>query len=151
VRGIFLAEADWIRESLLGVGLFGGYGWGWHHWDKTGRQNSDHNHNTYIFKARTIINRNTQQRQLQSWQRVPRKQTGAEVGVPLGRRLLAFSQEHALGRSGLFQGGTVEAFFLRGVQNLEVRSHGGGIHVGVVGEIADLHLQAGSSVARITR
>src|SRR5882672_11138652 len=55
VPGIFLAGAG----IGFGVGFFGGYGWGWHHWgcDWHGHR-VIYNHNTYISHSRTIINRN---------------------------------------------------------------------------------------------
>jgi len=44
----------------FGVGLFGGFGWGWHHWDYDWHHDGRvvYNHNTYISHSRTIVNRN---------------------------------------------------------------------------------------------
>lgn len=43
----------------FGVGLFGGLGWGWHHWGfDWGHRTIIYNHNTYISHSRTFINRN---------------------------------------------------------------------------------------------
>src|SRR6266704_1701026 len=59
VPGIYLAGAGIGIGSVFGLGFFGGYGWGWHHWgyDWHGRT-VIYNHNTYISHSRTIINRN---------------------------------------------------------------------------------------------
>jgi Protein of unknown function (DUF3300) len=59
--GLFL-DGPGIAFGLgFGVGLFGGFGWGWHHWGYDwhhgGRIN--YNHNTYISHSRTIVNRNS--------------------------------------------------------------------------------------------
>jgi uncharacterized membrane protein YgcG len=59
--GLFL-DGPGIEFGLgFGVGLFGGFGWGWHHWGYDwhhgGRIN--YNHNTYISHSRTIVNRNS--------------------------------------------------------------------------------------------
>jgi Protein of unknown function (DUF3300) len=42
------------------IGLFGGYGWGWHNWGYDWRHSGRviHNHNAYISHSRTIVNRN---------------------------------------------------------------------------------------------
>jgi hypothetical protein len=59
VPGIFFAGPAISFEFGFGVGFFGGFGWGWHHWgyDWHGRS-VIYNHNTYISHSRTIINRN---------------------------------------------------------------------------------------------
>jgi Protein of unknown function (DUF3300) len=41
------------------IGFFGGYGWGWHHWDPDWHHHTIiYNHNTYISHSRTVINHN---------------------------------------------------------------------------------------------
>src|SRR5258705_581130 len=59
--GLFL-DGPGITFGLgFGVGLFGGFGWGWHHWGYDWRHEGGrvvHNHNTYISHSRTIVNRN---------------------------------------------------------------------------------------------
>src|SRR6266849_5236801 len=43
----------------FGIDVFGGFGWGWHHWDTDcHRHNIIYNHNTYISHSRTFENRN---------------------------------------------------------------------------------------------
>lgn len=41
------------------IGFFGGYGWGWHHWDPDWHHHTIiYNHNTYVSHSRTVINHN---------------------------------------------------------------------------------------------
>jgi Protein of unknown function (DUF3300) len=43
----------------FGIGFFGGYGWGWHHWGSDWHNHTViYNHNTYISHSRTFVNRN---------------------------------------------------------------------------------------------
>src|SRR5689334_2401018 len=58
VPGIFFAGPAISFGIGFGVGYFGGFGWGWHHWgcDWHGHR-VIYNHNTYISHSRTIINR----------------------------------------------------------------------------------------------
>jgi hypothetical protein len=44
----------------FGIGLFAGFGWGWHNWgyDWHGGGRVVYNHNTYISHSRSIVNRN---------------------------------------------------------------------------------------------
>jgi hypothetical protein len=44
----------------FGVGFFGGYGWGWHHWGSDWHNHAViYNHNRYFSESRTFYNRNT--------------------------------------------------------------------------------------------
>src|SRR5437016_3546905 len=59
--GLFL-DGPGIAFGLgFGVGLFGGFGWGWHHWGYDWHHGGRvvYNHNTYISHSRTIVNRNS--------------------------------------------------------------------------------------------
>src|SRR5882724_11646046 len=59
--GLFL-DGPGIAFGLgFGVGLFGGFGWGWHHWGYDWHHHGRvvYNHNTYISHSRTIVNRNS--------------------------------------------------------------------------------------------
>src|SRR3981189_2240134 len=59
VPGIFYGGPSIYFGSGFGIGFFGGFGWGWHHWDYDWhRRAAIYNHNTYISHSRTIINRN---------------------------------------------------------------------------------------------
>ena len=59
VPGIFFDGPAITFGIGFGVGYFGGFGWGWHHWgcDWRGHQ-VIYNHNTYISHSRTIVNHN---------------------------------------------------------------------------------------------
>src|SRR5579863_8874150 len=59
--GLFL-DGPGIAFGLgFGIGLFGGFGWGWGHWgyDWHHYGRVEYNHNTYVSHSRTIINRNS--------------------------------------------------------------------------------------------
>jgi hypothetical protein len=59
--GLFL-DGPGIAFGLgFGVGLFGGFGWGWHNWGYDWHHDGRvvYNHNTYISRSRTIVNRNS--------------------------------------------------------------------------------------------
>jgi hypothetical protein len=59
--GLFL-DGPGIAFGLgFGVGLFAGFGWGWHHWGYDWHHDGRvvYNHNTYISHSRTIVNRNS--------------------------------------------------------------------------------------------
>src|SRR5216683_4754106 len=59
--GLFL-DGPGITFGLgFGVGLFAGFGWGWHHWGYDWHHDGRvvYNHNTYISHSRTIVNRNS--------------------------------------------------------------------------------------------
>jgi hypothetical protein len=58
--GLFLAGPGIEFGLGFGVGLFGGFGWGWHNWgfDWRGGGRVVYKHNTYISHSSTIVNRN---------------------------------------------------------------------------------------------
>ena len=58
--GLYLAGPGIGFFLGSGVGLFGGFGWGWRHWGYNWRGGGRiiHNHNTFVSHSRTIINRN---------------------------------------------------------------------------------------------
>src|SRR5229473_1382168 len=59
VPGIFYGGPAIYFGAGFGIGFFGGFGWGWHHWDYDWhRRAAIYNHNTYMSHSRTIINRN---------------------------------------------------------------------------------------------
>lgn len=58
--GLYLAGPGFGFGVGFEVGLFGGIGWGWHHWGfDWGHRNIVFNHNTYISHSNTFVNRNT--------------------------------------------------------------------------------------------
>jgi hypothetical protein len=82
----------------FGVGFFGGFGWGWHHW---GADWHDHrviyNHNTYISHSTTIINRNNFNRTTNNFNRLtftraPSVQRRAPHHPARGRQIKVWSQ-----------------------------------------------------------
>jgi hypothetical protein len=59
VPGIFYGGPSIYFGAGFGIGFFGGFGWGWHHWDYDWhRHGAIYNHNTYVSHSRTIFNRN---------------------------------------------------------------------------------------------
>jgi len=59
--GLFLDGPGLAFGLGFGVGLFAGFGWGWHNWgyDWHHKGRVVYNHNTYISHSRTIVNRNS--------------------------------------------------------------------------------------------
>jgi len=58
--GLFLGGPGIAFGLGFGIGLFGGYGWGWNHWgyDWHGGGRVVYSHNTYVSHSRSIVNRN---------------------------------------------------------------------------------------------
>src|ERR1700722_8947240 len=58
--GLFLGGPGIAFGLGFGVGLFAGFGWGWHNWgyDWHGGGRVVYNHSTYISHSRSIVNRN---------------------------------------------------------------------------------------------
>ena len=58
VPGIFIGGPAISFGVGFGIGYFGGFGWGWHHWGFDWHNHAvTYNHNTYISHSRTFINR----------------------------------------------------------------------------------------------
>jgi hypothetical protein len=59
--GLFLGGPGIEFGLGFGVGLFGGFGWGWHNWGFDWHRGGRvvYNHNTYISHSSTIVNRNS--------------------------------------------------------------------------------------------
>src|SRR5438270_4540999 len=59
--GLFLGGPGIAFGLGFGVGLFAGFGWGWHSWgfDWHGGGRVVYNHNTFISHSTTIVNRNS--------------------------------------------------------------------------------------------
>src|SRR4030081_489075 len=59
VPGIFYGGPSVYFGGGFGIGFFGEFWGGWHHWDYDWhRHGAIYNHNTYVSHSRTIINRN---------------------------------------------------------------------------------------------
>jgi uncharacterized membrane protein YgcG len=57
--GLYWTSPGIAFGPSFGIGFFGGYGWGWHHWAPDwDHRRIDFNHSTYVSHSRTIINRN---------------------------------------------------------------------------------------------
>jgi hypothetical protein len=58
VPGIYYGGPSIFFGSGFGIGFFGGYGWGWNHWDTDWRDHHImHDRNEYVSHSRSIINR----------------------------------------------------------------------------------------------
>src|SRR5258707_9489542 len=58
--GIFYDGPGLFFGAGFGIGLFGGFGWGWNPWGyDLHNHRTIYNHNTYISHSRTIVNRNS--------------------------------------------------------------------------------------------
>ena len=58
--GLFLAGPGIAFGFAFGIGYFGGFGWGWHHWGSDwGHHSIIYNHNTYVSHSRIFANHNT--------------------------------------------------------------------------------------------
>jgi hypothetical protein len=56
--GLYVTEPGIFFGVGFGLGYWGGYGWGWHHWGADwGHRTVIYNHNTYISHSHTFINR----------------------------------------------------------------------------------------------
>jgi hypothetical protein len=59
--GLFIGGPGIEFGLGFGIGLFGGFGWGWHNWGFDWRHGGRvvYNHNTYFSHSSTIVNRNS--------------------------------------------------------------------------------------------
>jgi len=144
VPGIFFAGPAISFGIGFGVGYFGGFGWGWHHWgcDWHGHR-VIYNHNTYISHSRTIINRNNFNHNNfnrgSNFNRGNFNHGNAFRGNRPGGGGSAFHGPSAPHfqpgtRSGAFSGfdhgGSVQGFSSRGRSSFGGMSRGGGSHGG---------------------
>ncbi len=144
VPGIFFAGPAISFGIGFGVGYFGGFGWGWHHWgcDWHGHR-VIYNHNTYISHSRTIINRNNFNHNNfnrgSNFNRGNFNHGNAFRGNRPGGGGSAFHGSSAPHfqpgtRSGAFSGfdhgGSVRGFSSRGRSSFGGGSRGGGFHGG---------------------
>jgi hypothetical protein len=112
-----------VRFALgFNVGFFGGFGWGWHHWNADWHRGAVvYNHNTYISHSRTIVNRRVMAARPHATSRPGPVSHGGEF----------HGDVHAAPRSGAFggftHGGTTRTLGTRGRSSL-----GSGSHVGAV-------------------
>ena len=133
VPGIFFAGPAISFGIGFGVGYFGGFGWGWHHW---GCDWHDHrviyNHNTYISHSRTIINRNNFNRgNFNHGNAFRGNRPGGGGSAFHGSSAPHFQPGTRSGAfSGFDHGGSVRGFSSRGRSSFGGMSRGGGSHGG---------------------
>jgi hypothetical protein len=59
VPGLYIDGPGIVFGLGFGIGVFGGFGWGWHHWGTDWhRHDVMHDHNRYVSHSPTFINRN---------------------------------------------------------------------------------------------
>jgi hypothetical protein len=131
--GLFL-DGPGIAFGLgFGVGLFAGFGWGWHSWgfDWHGGGRVMYNHNTFISHSTTIVNRNSFRSGGASFNHADSR--GRSFGGYGGSH--GFNSAHVAGGmhsgafSGFNHGGIARANAFRG-QSSFGGFHGGGFHGG---------------------
>jgi hypothetical protein len=126
--GIFFDGPGIFFGSGFGIGFFGGFGWGWHHWGSDWHHHRLlYNHNTYVSHSRTIANRNGFNRgnsltNRNSADRNSNVRGSAASHAQPGLRSGAFS--------GFDHGGNVRGFSSRGQSSFGGGFHGGGFHGG---------------------
>jgi len=94
--GLFIADPGIAFGIGLGIGFFGGFGWGWGHWGcDWGHRTVVFNHNTYVSRSRTFANRQTFARERADFGRGARGFDGVRGG----------GEGHARGFDGVRGGG----------------------------------------------
>jgi hypothetical protein len=128
VPGIFYNGPGLFFGAGLGIGFFGGYGWGWNHWgsDWHGHR-MIYNHNTYISHSRTIVNRNNFNHGNFNRGAAFGNRPGSDRNSISHGSSLTHAQQgmHTGAFSGFDHGGNVRGFSSRGQS-----SFGGGFHAG---------------------
>jgi hypothetical protein len=111
----------------VGVGVFGGFGWGWHHWgaDWHGREVL-YNHNTYVSHSPTFINRDRPFGDHNHFDRGPAGPDHPGFGHPGGFAGRAPAGVHSNAFSGFNHGGVAGAYSSRGHASFGGGFHGGG-------------------------
>jgi hypothetical protein len=124
--GLFL-DGPGIAFGLgFGVGLFAGFGWGWHGWGYDWHHGGrvEFNHNTYISHSRTIVNRNSFNSGRGNFNRAADSH-GRSFGGHEGFSSHAQGGTHSGAFSGFNHGGVARANSFRG-QSSFGGFHGGG-------------------------
>lgn len=100
--GLFVAGPGIAFGVGFDIGFFGGFGWGWHHWGCDWHRHAVvFNHNVFVSRGRTFVNRNV------------------------------FNRERSgFGRPGEFHGGGLHGGGLHGGELHSGGLHGGGLHGG---------------------
>jgi Protein of unknown function (DUF3300) len=123
--GIFFDGPGIFFGSGFGIGFFGGFGWGWNYWGCDWHHHRLlYNHNAYVSRSRTIVNRNDFNRGRGNLftNRATTNRSSATPHAQPGIRSGAFN--------GFDHGGSVRGFSSRGRSSLGGGFHGGGFHGG---------------------
>jgi hypothetical protein len=139
--GLFVPGPGIAFDIGFGIGFFGGFGWGWHHWAPDWHHRTIiFNHNTYISRSRIFVNRNY-------YANRARRNFGhpggfhSAPGFHGGPGEFHGAPEHGFAphgppasHSGAFggfgHGGDVRGFSSRGRSSFGGGLHGGGFHGG---------------------
>jgi hypothetical protein len=124
--GLFLAGPGIGFGLGFSVGLFGGFGWGWHNWGFDWHHGGRviYNHNTYISHSRTIVNRNS----FHSGRTDFNHSGGHESFRGAGSH--AATGMHSGAFSGFNHGGVTRGNAFRGQSSFGGFHGGGGFHAG---------------------
>lgn len=117
----------------FGVGLFAGFGWGWHHWGYDWRHSGrvEYNHNTYISHSNTIVNRNNFNAGRANFHQGAGRTFGGQEGFrgPTGSHEVTGTHSGAF--SGFGNGGVARGNAFRGQSSFGgFHGGGGGFHGG---------------------
>jgi uncharacterized membrane protein YgcG len=142
--GLFIGGPGLYFGAGFEMGFFGGYGWGWHHWDPDWHNHTImFDHNTYISRSRTFTNRDSFYRARGNFNHGDGIHSGG-VGDRPGARGFAEprngggapgrgigeshgqSGSHAGAFSGFNHGGAARGFSMRGQSSFGGGFHGGG-------------------------
>ena len=135
VPGIFFAGPTISFGVGFGMGFFGGFGWGWHHWgcDWHGHHVIYNNH-TYISHSRTIVNRNNFNHGHGTFNHGNAFHGSRAEGRNSASHRSSASHAQPGTRSSAFggfdHGGNVRGFSSRGRSSFGGGFHGGGFHGG---------------------
>jgi uncharacterized membrane protein YgcG len=126
VPGIFIGGPAIAFGVGFGIGYFGGFGWGWHHWGFDWHNRAViYNHNTYISHSRTFINRNNFGHHAGDFHggTAPRGFAGAQHGFAAPH---SQPGTHSGAFSGFDHGGIARSNSSRGQSSFGGGFHGGG-------------------------
>jgi len=132
--GLFL-DGPGIAFGLgFGIGLFGGFGWGWGHWGYDWHHDGrvEYNHNTYVSHSRTIVNRNSFRAGRTNFNHGADshgRSFGGHGALHGGNTAHVSRGMHSGAFSGFSHGGNARANSFRG-QSSFGGFHGGGFHGG---------------------
>jgi len=130
VPGLFIDGPSIEYGPGFGIGLFGGFGWGWNRWGFDWRNHrATFNHAPYVSHSRTFINRHTYADGRSGFNRAPDIHAPASSGVAGAQPGFSPSRSqmgtHSGAFSGFDHGGTARMNSFRGHA-----SFGGGIRGG---------------------